>query len=99
VNETIRAFFRCITTYYSHSPNKRRATIIFHRTLTAHILLNSGRRDVIQPAKDRTLCEEQDSRRYFDVNTLNRDVKINRRATLIRDKTSTQVKPAISYII
>ena len=32
---------------YSHAPNKRRATINVYRTLTAHIWLNSGRRDVI----------------------------------------------------
>ena len=64
--------------------NKRRATINLYPTLTDHILLNSGRRDVIEPPKDRKFCEERDSRRQFDVDTSTRDVTMNRRATLIR---------------
>jgi len=68
--------------YYSHFPNKRGATIIFYQTLTTHIRLNSSRKDVIQPPTDRTFSES--SICQFDVNTLDRDVKINRRATFIK---------------
>jgi len=59
-------------------------TINFYQTLTAHIWPNSGRTNVIYPPKDRKFYEKHGSRRQFDVDTLTRDVKINRRATFIR---------------
>jgi len=69
---------------YSQFLNKRRATIIFCLTLTAHIWLNRGRRDVIEPPKYTKFCHKQGSSRLLNVNTLDRDVKINRGTTFIR---------------
>jgi len=52
--------------------------------LMAHICPESGRRDVIERPIDRKFCEKQCSSRQFDVDTHDRDVKINRRVTFIR---------------
>jgi len=76
-----------ILTLWLHSqfPNKRRPTIIFSQTLTAHILFDSDRRDVVLPPTDIFFYKEQDSRRQFDMDTPDRDVNIYRGTTFIRN--------------
>ena len=48
------------------------------------LCLNNAVSYVIQLPKDRKCCEKQGSSRQYDVDTLDRGVKINRRATFIR---------------
>jgi len=82
----------------THLPNKRHTTIIFSLTLTAHIWLSSGHREVIEPPKDTKFYEEHGSSRPFDIHTLYRDVKVNRCATLIR-KERVSAKNVVHNIL